>query len=505
MDHTSRPPTPPDRRWAALVVIAVAQLMVALDATIVNIALPSAQAALGFSDAQRQWVVTAYTSTLAGLLLLGGRVSDRLGRRTAFLVGLTGFALASALAGAAPSLGVLLAGRALQGAFAAVLTPTALSLVAVTFTDPHERGKAFGVYGAVASSGAVVGLLLGGVLAEYAGWRWCLYVNVLVASLAALAGRALLPSAGRSEGPRIDAVSAALATGGLGAVVYGCAQAPPHGWLSVAALVPLAAGLTAVGLFVLRQARVEDPLLPLWVLTDRGRVGAYLAVAASVVGSFGMFLMLTYHLQVVLDYSPLRAGLAFLPLSLAVSASAYGLGSRLLPRLAPRTIIVPGLVTAAAGLALLTRLTAESGYLTTILPAEVLLGVGMGCVFTPAINVATSDVDPRHAGVTAATANTAMQVGGSLGTAVLNSIAVVATARYAESHAGHPGPPALVHGFAAATGWAAALLGLTAVVTAVLVNRPRPGGPEPQPGRQPEQQPGRQHSRETSPQRGAGR
>lgn len=467
-----------DRRWLALVVIAVAQLMVALDATIVNIALPSAQAALGFSDAQRQWVVTAYTTSLAGLLLLGGRVGDRLGRRTAFLAGLAGFALASALAGAAPSLGVLLAGRALQGAFAAVLTPTALSLIAVSFTDPRERGKAFGVYGAVASSGGVIGLLLGGVLTEYAGWRWCLYVNVLVAVLATLAGRAALPRAGGAGAARIDAASAALATAGLAAVVYGCAQAPAHGWGSLVTLLPLTAGVVAVALFALRQARAADPLLPLWVVTDRARLGAYLAVAAAVVGSFGMFLMLTYHLQVVLHYSPLRAGLAFLPLSVAVSASAYGLASRLLPRLSPRAIIVPGLLTAAVGLAVLTRLTAGSGYLTTILPAEVLLGAGMGCVFTPAISVATSDVDPRHAGVTAATATTAMQVGGSIGTAVLNSIAVVATARSVGGPAAAAGPAALVHGFAVATGWAAALLTVTAVATAILVDRPRPAARE---------------------------
>lgn len=473
------PPVPApageDRRWAALVVIAVAQLMVALDATVVNIALPTAQHALGFDDAQRAWVVTAYTCTLAGLLLLGGRVADRVGRRRAFLTGLAGFAAASALAGAAPSFGFLVAGRALQGVFAAVLTPTALSLIAVTFTEGRERAKAFGVYGAVASSGAAVGLLLGGVLTSYAGWRWCLFVNVVIAAVAALAGRAVLPrDAGHTEA-RIDLVSGLLVTGGLAAVVTGCAQAASHGWGSARVLVPAVAGSLAVAGFLVRQSRLRQPLLPIPILADRSRAGAYLAVAVSVVGSFGMFLMLTYHFQVVLGYSPVRAGLAFLPMSLAVSVSAYGLGSRLLPRLAPRALIAPGLLIAAAGLALLSQLSTTSGYGTTVLPAEVLVGVGMGLVFTPAVSVATSGVERRYAGVAAATATTAMQVGGSVGTAVLNSVAVAATATYAADHRGAAvGPAALVHGFATATGWCAVALGVAAVAVVALVRAPRP-------------------------------
>lgn len=461
-----------DTRWLALVIIAVAQLMVALDATIVNIALPSAQRDLAFSNGDRQWVVTAYTCALAGLLLLGGRVSDRIGRRRAFLGGLAGFALASAFAGLAPSFGWLIAGRALQGVFAALLTPTALSLVAVTFTDVRERARAFGVYGAVASSGAAVGLLLGGMLTEYAGWRWCLFVNVGVAVLAFLAGRAVLPSDGGYREARVDVASALLVTGGLAAVVLGCAQAAGHGWGSAAVLVPAGFGVVAVAMFLVRQSRAAQPLLPLSVLRDRSRAGAYLAVAVSVVGSFGMFLMLTYQFQVVLGWSPVRAGLAFIPMSLAVSASAYGLGSRLLPRAAPRTLIVPGLTLAAGGLAVLSMLTTSSGYLSVFLPAEVLVGVGMGLVFTPAISVVTTGIDRRHAGVAAATATTAMQVGGSIGTAVLNSVAVAATGSYVAHHG--PSGTALVHGFSAATTWAAVALATTAVVTVVLIRTPRP-------------------------------
>jgi EmrB/QacA subfamily drug resistance transporter len=466
-----------DRRWGALVVIAVAQLMVALDATVVNIALPTAQSSLGFGDGERAWVVTAYTCAFAGLLLLGGRVADRIGRRRAFLGGLVGFAGASALAGLAPSFEVLVVGRALQGAFAAVLSPTALSLIAVTFTEGRERAKAFGVYGAVASSGGAAGLLLGGVLTEYAGWRWCLFVNVLVAGAAVLAGRGVLPADRGFPESRIDVVSGLLVTGGLAAVVAGCSQAAAHGWDSARVLVPGLLGLAAVAGFALRQTRLAQPLLPLWLLAHRARAGAYVAVAVSVVGSFGMFLMLTYHFQVVLGYSPVRAGLAFLPLSLAVSASAYGLGSRLLPLLAPRALIAPGLALAATGLGLLSTLSAASGYPTTVLPAELLLGVGMGLVFTPAISVATSGVEPRYAGVAAATANAAMQVGGSVGTAVLNSVAVAATAAFVAGHPARTGAPtdvALVHGFAAATGWSAVALAVTAALTLVLVRTPRP-------------------------------
>jgi EmrB/QacA subfamily drug resistance transporter len=472
--HAHPTTTGRDTRWLALAVVAVAQLMVALDATIVNIALPSAQDALGFDDADRTWVVTAYTCTLAGLLLLGGRVSDRLGRRRAFLGGLAGFAAASALAGFAPSFEVLVAGRALQGAFAAVLSPTALSVVATAFSDPKDRARAFGVYGAVASSGAAVGLLVGGVLTEYAGWRWCLFVNVVVAVLATIAGRAVLPHDRGYPEVRTDVLSGVLVTGGLMAVVLGCARAAVHGWSSPEVLVPGLVGVALVTLFLVRQGRMAQPLLPLWLLRDRDRIGAYAAVAVSVVGSFGMFLMLTYHFQVVLGWSPVQAGLAFLPLSAAVSASAYGLGSRLLPRLAPRVLIAPGLVLAALGLLLLTSLTPASGYLTVMLPAEVLLGAGMGLVFTPAISVVTSRVEPRYAGVAAATATTAMQVGGSIGIAVLNSVAVAATASYVLSHGGSGPHEALVHGYATATGWSALALALVAVLVVALVRTPRP-------------------------------
>jgi len=458
----------PDHRWAALGVIALAQLMVALDATIVNVALPTAQSALGFDDAHRSYVVTAYTLSFAGLLLLGGKTSDRVGRRRALTIGLTGFGVASALAGAAPSFEVLVLGRALQGASAAFMAPSALALIASTFTEPRERGKAFGVFGAVASSGAVVGLLLGGVLTEYAGWRWCLYVNVLVAVVVIVAGRRVLPADHGYPVP-VDVVSGVLATGGLAGLVLGASEAAAHGWASIEVLVPGLVGLGLIAGFLVRQRGLAAPLLPLSILRDRGRATAYAATAISVVGTFGMFLMLTYHFQVVLGYSPVRTGLAFLPMSLAVAGSSYGIASRLMDTVVPRALVAPGLLVAAGGLALLTQLTPSSGYLTVIMPAEVLVGLGIGCVFTPSIGVATSGVDPRQAGVAAATANTAMQIGSSVGTAVLNTVAVAATRDFV-------GPPteALVHGFATATGGAAVAL---LVGAALVLGFLRPAAP----------------------------
>jgi MFS family permease len=473
---TTEPPrtarATPDTRWPALTVVAVAQLMVALDATIVNIALPSAQADLGFGDDARQWVVTGYTCALAGLLLLGGRIADRIGRRRAFLGGLAGFSARIGPRGGGSLLRLARRRSSRAGGVRRGADPDRAVADRGHVHEPRERARAFGVYGAVASSGAAMGLLLGGGLTEFAGWRWCLFVNVGIAGLAFLAGRAVLPAQDGYPATRVDARSGLLVTGGLAAVVLACSQAAGHGWTSPRVLVPGAIGVLAVAVFLWRQTRSPQPLLPVWLLHDRSRAGAYLAAAVAVVGAFGMFLMLTYHFQVVLGWSPVRAGVAFLPLSVAVAASAYGLGSRLLPRVAPRALIVPGLVLAAAGLGVLGTLTPSSGYLIPILPAELLLGTGMGLVVTPAISVATSGVDPRHAGVAAAVANAAMQVGGSVGTAALNSVAVAATTRYVGAHG--PSATALVHGFSTATTVSAVALLVTAAAAAALIRTPRP-------------------------------
>jgi EmrB/QacA subfamily drug resistance transporter len=462
-----------DARWAALAFIALAQLMIALDATIVSIALPSAQASLGASDADRQWVVTAYTLTFGGLLLLGGRVADHLGRRRALLLGLVGFALASVLGGAAPTFAVLVAARALQGAFAALLAPTALSLVAVSFTEPRERATAFAVYGSIAGSGAAAGLLLGGVLTQFLDWRWCLLVNVPVALVAAVGGGLVVPASRAHPQRPFDLAGALLATGGLAALVFGCAQAVSSGWGSTTVTGGLGAGAVLLVVFVLWERRAPRPLLPLGIVLDRNRGGAHLTVALTIAGMFGAFLFLTYHLQVVLHYSPLQAGLAFLPLTAASQAGSWGIASRLMPHVPPRALMVPGALVAAGGLAVLTQLQAGGGYVTHILPAEILLGLGTSCAMVPAFSTATQRVDPRVAGVASAMVNTAQQVGGSLGTVLLNTIAASATAAYLAAHAGAPAA-ALVHGYAVAMAYGAAILVVGAIAAGALINAGRP-------------------------------
>jgi len=469
-EEVSRAAEPSRSRWTALAFIAVAQLMIALDATIVSIALPSAQAALGASDADRQWVVTAYTLSFGGLLLLGGRIADFAGRKRAFLLGLAGFAVASMIGGAAPSFAVLVSARALQGAFAALLAPTALSLLAVTFTQPRERATAFAVYGSIAGSGAAIGLLLGGVLTQYLTWRWCLYVNLPVAIVAAVGGWIVLPGSGARVRARFDLPGVALATAGLVALVYACTEAVSSGWSSATVIGLLTTSFVTLALFVFREARTAHPLLPLRILADRNRGGAYIVVALVIAGMFGAFLFLTYYLQTVLHYTPLQAGLAFLPLSVASQAGSWLIASRLMPYyVAPRALMAPGALVAAAGMALLTQLQPAGAYLSLVLPAEVLLGLGISCVMVPAFSTATQRVDPREAGVASATVNAASQVGGSLGTALLNTVAVSAAAGFAGAQAA-----AFVHGFSVATVWGVVILVLAALVATVLISAGRP-------------------------------
>jgi EmrB/QacA subfamily drug resistance transporter len=465
-----------DRRWIALTFIALAQLMIALDATIVSIALPWAQHDLGASDAQRQWVITAYTLAFAGLLLVGGRIADTIGRKRTFLIGLAGFAVASAIGGSAGSFLVLLASRAAQGAFAALLAPTALSLLAVTFTEPRDRARAFAVYGAIAGSGAALGLLLGGVLTQYFGWRWCLYVNIPIAVAAAVGGWQVLASGSGGHRQRVDLPGVLFATGGLVALVYGCTEAVSSGWGSGRVLGFLLASAVLLIAFVVREARTDAPLLPLPIVLDRNRGGAFLAAAFAIAGMFGAFLFLTYYLQVVLRYSPLQAGLAFLPLTIASQAGSWGIASVLMPRVPARWIMAPGALTAAAGMLVLTQIQVGSSYLSHVLPAEILLGIGIACVMAPAFNVGTRGVDPRQAGVAAATVNAATQIGASLGVALLNTIAATATAAYLAGFRPSAGllNQALVHGYAIAAAWAAGVLVLGAITTAVLINAGRP-------------------------------
>jgi EmrB/QacA subfamily drug resistance transporter len=458
-------------RWGALGFIALAQLMVALDATIVNIALPSVQRALEFADAQRQWVITAYTLPFAGLLLLGGALADSIGRKRAFLIGLAGFAAASALAGASHNLGVLIGARAAQGAFGALLSPTALSLLAVLFTEPRERAKAFAIYGGIAGSGAAAGLVFGGAITQSADWRWCLYINVFIAMIAFIGGRMALGRMPGSGAKRLDVFGLALITGGLVFLVLGFADAVPYGWNSGTVFSLLGISLVLLTVFVAHEARTPSPLLPLAIVWDRNRGGACSAAALAIIGMFGIFLLLTYYFQVVLGYSPLQAGLAFLPMTAASMFGSTTLASRLLPRAAPRVILVPGLLTAACGMALLARLDLDSRYVVHILPAEILAGLGIGCAMITAFSVGTRGVDPRQAGVASATVNASQQVGASIGTALLNTVAASATAAYVLGHASdeHGSLAALVHGYAVAAQWASVILAIGAALAALLI------------------------------------
>ena len=481
------------RRWWGLVVIALAQLMVVLDATIVNIALPSAQADLGISDGNRQWVITAYTLAFGGLLLLGGRIADLAGRKRTFVIGLIGFAAASALGGAATSAGMLFGARALQGVFAAVLAPSALSLLTTTFTDPRERGKAFGIYGALAGSGSAIGFIVGGVLTEYLDWRWCLYVNVPIAVIAVIGAYALLHDSPVHAGARLDVPGVLLGCGGLVAIVYGFAEAEPRGWTDPLVLALFAAGVVLLVAFVAWQTRAPVPLLPLHIVRDRNRAGCFLTMALAVIGLFGLFLFMTYYLQVILGYSPVMTGLAFLPLTAAIIIGSTQIAARLLDHVAPRLLMAPGALLAATGMVLLTQLTVNSSYAAHVLPALILMGLGMGLIFMPVFATATAGVAPQDSGVTSATINTSQQVGGSIGTALLNTIATTSSAAYITAHLTTPArrepvtQQGIVHGYTVAIWWAAAIMLLAGVVAALMVTTKPPshGTPHPTPAEEP--------------------
>jgi EmrB/QacA subfamily drug resistance transporter len=462
----------PARRWWILGVVGLAQLMVVLDATIVNIALPSAQRDLGFSNADRQWVVTAYSLAFGGLLLLGGRLSDLVGRRRMLIIGLIGFATASALGGAATSFAVLVIGRGAQGAFGAMLAPAALSTLTVTFTDPAERGKAFGVYGAIAGAGGAVGLLLGGFLTEYLSWRWCLYVNVVLAVVAVTGAVRLLPTHPRDPSVHIDWPGTVLVVAGLVSVVYGLSEADTAGWGAPATPALLVAGVVLLGVFVLVERRVQHPLLPLRIVLNRFRGGAYLAIGLSAIGIFGIFLFLTYYFQLTLAYSPVRSGLAFLPLIAAIIAASTTSSGVLMPRTGPRPLIPTGMVLVAGGLVLLaTQLGLHTSYPGRILLALLLVGAGLGLVFGCALNTATYGTGAADAGVASALVNTNQQVGGSIGTALLNTLAASALTSYVLAHGRGPLvlAQAAVHSYVVAFWISAAILAVAAVVCGLVL------------------------------------
>uniref|UniRef100_A0AAU2V7L9 MFS transporter n=1 Tax=Streptomyces sp. NBC_00003 TaxID=2903608 RepID=A0AAU2V7L9_9ACTN len=484
LDKTDQLSGPDPSRWKALAFIALAQLMVVLDATIVNIALPSAQHALHISDANKQWVITAYALAFGGLLLFGGRIADLWGRKRTFVVGLLGFAAASALGGAATGEAMLLGSRALQGAFGALLAPAALSLLAVMFTDARERAKAFGIYGAIAGGGGAVGLILGGFLTEYLNWRWTFFVNIPFAIVAALGAYLVIrePSGTRNRSP-LDVPGVILSTTGLVALVYGFTRAESAGWSDTLTVSMFIASAVLLSAFVLTEAKVHHPLLPLRVIADRNRGGVYLSLGLAIIAMFGLFLFLTYYLQVVKGFSPVKTGFAFLPMIAGMITGSTQIGARLMTRVPPRLLMAPGFLTAAVGMLLLTQLDIDTSYAAVILPAQILLGLGMGTAFMPAMSLATIGVEPRDAGVASAMVNTSQQVGGAIGTALLNTIAASAATAYATGHAALGATnaellklQAMVHGFTAAIWWAVGILTAAAVIAATLINTGRPGG-----------------------------
>jgi EmrB/QacA subfamily drug resistance transporter len=481
----STAPAPDPKRWLALGVIAVAQLMIVLDASIVNIALPSAQRDLNISDADRQWVVTAYTLAFGGLLLLGGRIADFVGRKRVFVIGLIGFAAASALGGIASTAVLLYAARGLQGVFAALLAPAALSLISVTFTETKERATAFGVFGAISGGGAAIGLLLGGVLTEYASWRWCLGVNVPIALLAAWAATRVVRESKAEGDTKYDIPGAVLVTLGLVSLVYGFTEAAKEknpgkstevlGWTDSSTLTFLGVAVVLLVAFVLWERRTAHPLLPLHVALDRNRGGSYLVFLFIGAGLFAMFLFLTFYFQATLGYSPLRSGFAFLPFSLGIIGGA-GVISQLLPKLGPKPLMVPGLVSAAAGMLLLTQITADTSYWTHVLPALLLMSIGMAAVFIPASSTALVGVGSHDAGVASALLNTSQQVGGSLGTALLNTLYAGAVTTYLADNMGQGADrrkvaaDALISGYHTAFFWGAVMLVLALITAITLIN-----------------------------------
>jgi EmrB/QacA subfamily drug resistance transporter len=464
-------PAADDQRWLVLVVVAVAQLMVVLDSSIVNIALPSAQQALGFANSDRQWVVTGYALAFGSLLLVGGRLGDMYSRKWVFITGLIGFAVASAIGGAAVSFVMLVAARALQGVFGAILAPSALGILVSTFRDPRERGRAFAVFGSVAVGGGAVGLILGGLLTQYLSWRYTLFVNLIFAAVAVAGALAYIRSIRPATRPRMDWPGAVLACAGLFLIVFGFSRAETAGWSATLTLGSLVLGAVLLVAFVVAEQRSSHPLLPLRVILDRTRGGSYVAVGITGIAVFAIFLFLTYYLQQVKGYSPLATGLLFLPLVAAILVASTLSSAVALPRAGPRVLITAGMLLGAGGTAYLVQLTTTSSYAGGVLPALLIMGLGFGTVFAPAINTATAGVPARDSGVASALVNTMQQVGGSIGISVLSTIAASATTSYLAAH--HTGPlaPAIAatRGYTLAFAISAALLGLGAILAILML------------------------------------
>jgi EmrB/QacA subfamily drug resistance transporter len=481
------------RRWLILGVIGLAQLMVVLDLTVMNVALPSAQRALHFSTVDRQWVVTAYTLAFGSLLLLGGRLADLLGRKVTFLTGLVGFAGVSAIGGASVNFTMLVIARACQGAFAALLVPSALSLLTTTFTAPKDRGKAFGVYGAIAGAGGAIGLLLGGALTEFLSWRWTLYVNLIFAGVAFAGGALLLTRQRSGVKPKLDIPGVLLVSGAVFCLVYGFSNAASHTWATPSTYGFLAAGVALGVAFTWWQTRAPHPLLPLRIVLDRNRGGAYLSMLIASAGLFGTFLFLTYYLQQTLGYSPLVTGVAFLPISGGLVLASNLSTIVLMPRFGPKPLVGLGMLAAAGGAAWLAQLGPHTAYAAGVLGPIILAGIGLGTVIAPAINTGTFGVAPQDAGEASATVTVGQQLGASIGTSLLNTIFAAAVTSYLAAHlaaarlSGRQALTglALAHGYATVFWWTAGIFAGGAVIGGALLRSgplARSAPPSPAPG-----------------------
>ena len=467
------------RRWLILGVIGLAQLMVVLDVTVMNIALPTAQRALHFSTVDRQWVVTAYTLAFGSLLLLGGRLADLFGRKVTFLIGLLGFAGVSAIGGASVNFAMLITARACQGAFGAILVPSALSLLTTTFTEPKERGKAFGIYGAIAAAGGAVGLLLGGALTEYLSWRWTLYVNLIFAGVAFIGGAILLTRQSSPVKPRLDIPGVLLVSGALFCLVYGFSNAATHNWHTPSTWGFLVAGVALLVLFALWQTRAANPLLPPRIMLDRNRGGAYASILIASSGMFGVFLFLTYYLQQTLAYSPVVTGFAILPIAGGIAVAANLSTIVLMPRLGPKPLVATGMLIAAGAMAWFAQLGAHTAYADGVLGPLILTGIGLGMVIAPCFNTGTYGVAPRDAGVASATVTVGQQLGASIGTSLLNTIFASAVTSYLTLHVASArliGRPALLglalaHGYDTAFWWIAGIFAGGAIIGGLLFRR----------------------------------
>ncbi|HUA03298.1 MAG TPA: DHA2 family efflux MFS transporter permease subunit [Solirubrobacteraceae bacterium] len=458
-------------RWIALVLLCMGSLMIVLDTTIVNVALPSIRGDLHFSQTSLAWVVNAYMLTFGGFLLLGGRLGDHFGHRRLFIAGILLFTVASLACGLSTEKGFLVAARAVQGFGGAIVSAVSLSLIVSLFVEPADRAKAMGVFGFVAAGGGTLGVLLGGVLTDLLDWHWIFLVNVPIGiAVAVLAPRVLPPSRAAHAGGRLDAAGAVIVTAGLMLAVYAIVNGNQAGWLSGQTVGLLAGAVALLAAFLAVESRVRSPLMPLSLFRRRNLATANVVGILWAAAMFAWFFLSALYLQLVLGYSPLQVGLAFLPANLIMATLSLGLSARLVMRYGIKPPLVGGLTLAAVGLALLARAPVHGHYLVNLLPSMVLLGFGAGAAFNPLLLAAMGDVEPGEAGLASGIVNTSFMMGGALGLAVLASVAASRTTHLLSTGASHAS--ALVGGYHVAFIIGAAFAAVAAVVSAQMLRAP---------------------------------